>query len=60
MGNSSRCISLFLQFFARLRVHGADNCLPTSMHMNMLDRDFLLPLATVPLESLYLHRESPQ
>jgi hypothetical protein len=30
------------------------------MDVDMLDRDFLLPLPAVPLESLDLHRESPQ
>ena len=44
----------------RRRVHGADDRLPTGMNMNMLDSDFLLALAAIPLESLDLHRERPE
>ena len=41
-------------------MHGADDRLPTRMDMDMLDSDFLLALAAIALESLDLHRESPE
>ena len=34
--------------------------LSAGMDVDMLDRDFLLPLATITLERLDLHREGPQ
>lgn len=60
MGNSTGRISLFPQFFRFFRLHGSNDRLPTGMDMDVFDSNFLLTLAAIPLQSLDLHRESPQ
>jgi hypothetical protein len=60
--NSSHCItsSLGASTASTCRCDGTDDRLPARMDVYVLDRDFLLPLATIPLERLDLHREGPQ
>jgi hypothetical protein len=41
-------------------VHRTDNRLTAGVDVNMLDRDLLLTLATIPLQGFDLHRERPQ
>jgi len=40
--------------------YGTDDCLAAVVDVDVLDRDPLLPLAAVPLQSLDLHRKRPQ
>jgi hypothetical protein len=42
------------------RGDGADDRLPARMDVDVLDRDFLLPLSAIALERFDLHRERPQ
>jgi hypothetical protein len=62
IGISSCCMGLFLRFLLgpSPRVDGADDRLSSGTHMNVLDRNLLLPLAAVALESLDLHCKGSQ
>jgi hypothetical protein len=55
MGNSSWCTGLFLRFLLvpSPRVDGTDDSLPPGMNVDVLDRDFLLPLAAITLQDVY-------
>jgi hypothetical protein len=55
-------MGLFLRFFSAPPPggDGTDDRLPAGMDVDMLDRDLLLPFATIPLERFDLHREGPQ
>src|ERR1700757_1957925 len=52
MGNFSRCMGLLLRFLTALtpRSDGTYDRLPTSMDVDVLDRDALLTLAAVTVE----------